>query len=85
VRRRERPSVSRGYYSNRNEAFLMVRVRKQRYAVTRVLARTVVGVARAAGSRDHRTDRVRARVRATIDGLRGDLGWKAYRYLDTER
>jgi len=25
--------------------------------------------------------RVRARVRATFDGLRGDVGWKDYHYL----
>lgn len=82
ARRRGRPSVSRAYYSNRNEAYLIVQVRHDRFGRVLVLGRTAAGVVRAAGSGDHRVARMRARVRATLDGLGGDLGWKHYGFLE---
>jgi GT2 family glycosyltransferase len=85
ARRRSRPSVVRGYYGNRNEAYLLVHVRHDRWSRVQVLGRTVVGVVRAVVRERPRLARARARIRASIDGLRGDLGPKAYSYLKANR
>jgi GT2 family glycosyltransferase len=85
ARFRARPSVLRSYYSNRNEAYLIVHVRHERLGRLRVIARTVGGVGRALMRDQSKGARVRARLRATVDGLRGDLGRKHYPFLEAQR
>jgi rhamnopyranosyl-N-acetylglucosaminyl-diphospho-decaprenol beta-1,3/1,4-galactofuranosyltransferase len=85
ARFRARPSVLRSYYSNRNEAYLVVHVRRERMGRARVIARTVGGVGRALVREQPKGARVRSRLRATVDGLRGDLGRKHYSFLQAER
>jgi GT2 family glycosyltransferase len=79
--RPKRPSVLRGYYSRRNEAYLAVHIRRDRFAKAWVVYRAAGGVARALVGRDQRWTRARARARAALDGIRGDLGYKTYPYL----
>jgi GT2 family glycosyltransferase len=82
ARRRARPTVLRAYYSNRNEAYLMVHVRHERFARLRVVARTIGGVSRSLMGEGPKGPRASARVRASIDGVRGSLGEKHYRFLN---
>lgn len=85
ARFRTRPSVLRSYYSNRNEAYLIVHLRNERMGRVRVLARTIGSVGHILLREQPKSDRARARLRATFDGLRGDLGKKQYPYLDTRQ
>jgi rhamnosyltransferase len=85
ARRPTRPSVIRSYYSRRNEAYLAVHVRGDRWARAWVVYRAVGGVVRAVAREDRKWARARARARAALDGIRGDLGRKAYPYLQPEQ
>jgi GT2 family glycosyltransferase len=72
--RPKRPSVLRGYYSRRNEAYIAVHIRRDRWAKAWVAYRATGGVVRALVVGDQRWTRARTRVRAALDGIRGDLG-----------
>jgi rhamnopyranosyl-N-acetylglucosaminyl-diphospho-decaprenol beta-1,3/1,4-galactofuranosyltransferase len=79
---RPRPgSVLRSYYGRRNEAYLSVHVRRDPFARTRASIRAVGGIVRSAVLHDQKWNRIRARTRAAVDGIRGDLGAKSYPFL----
>lgn len=81
-RRSESRSILRDYYSARNELYLRREVRREPWALARLTTRSTLHVGRVLLRGDRRCARVHARVRALLDGARGDLGQKHYRFLD---
>jgi rhamnopyranosyl-N-acetylglucosaminyl-diphospho-decaprenol beta-1,3/1,4-galactofuranosyltransferase len=79
--RGSRQSVFRRYYGWRNDAYVRVKVRHDRLARVAVIGGTILTSARILRSGPRRWAYLHARVRATVDALRADLGAKNYRFL----
>lgn len=74
-------SVLRLYYRVRNETYLRKYIKHENGAAFESFARCAWSVARTALSGDQKWRRIQARVTATRDGLRADLGKKDYAFL----
>ena len=82
--RHTRRTVARRYYGWRNDAYLRINVFHERQAMLNVLGGTGVTLVRVLRRGPSRSAYVRARVRATIDAFRGNLGRKDYAFLRSE-
>lgn len=69
-----RPGIVRSFYGVRNDAYLRVHVLGERWGRFRVVARSLAAAVRTVLLEDRKRARLRARLRATVEGLRGDLG-----------
>lgn len=74
-------SVLRLYYRVRNEAYMRKHIKHSRWAVIESVSRCAWSVGRTALIGDEKWRRIKARVTATRDGLRADLGKKEYPFL----
>jgi rhamnopyranosyl-N-acetylglucosaminyl-diphospho-decaprenol beta-1,3/1,4-galactofuranosyltransferase len=75
------PSILRIYYTVRNDVYLRRSIRNEPFTLPRVLLRTGGAVARTLLKEDRKIRRIRTRVTAIRDGVRGDLGKKDYPFL----
>lgn len=80
-RRGIKPGVARTYYGTRNRIYLEVHLRRRPLAAIEFPVRSAVAIGRTLVREDHKLDRVRARFRATLDGLAGRMGRKEYYFL----
>ena len=82
--RHTRRTVARRYYGWRNDAYLRINVFHERRAILNVLGGTGVTLVRVLRRGPSRSAYLRARARATVDALRGNLGRKDYAFLRSE-
>lgn len=78
---RASPSILRIYYRVRNATYLRKTIRKKRFAGPESVLRCSAAIVRTLIREDMKWRRIKARVVATRDGLRGDLGKKDYSFL----
>lgn len=76
-------SVLRLYYRVRNETYLRKHISHSRWAAVESVSRCAWAVVRTATAEDMKWRRMRARITATRDGLRADLGKKEYSFLSS--
>lgn len=74
-------TVLRLYYRVRNGTYLRKHVKHSRWATVESLSRCAWSIVRTLATDDEKWRRIQARVTATRDGLRGDLGKKEYAFL----
>jgi len=75
------PSILRTYYTVRNDVYLRRTIRKEPLTMPRVLLRSGGAVVRTILMEDAKWRRIRTRMAAIRDGVRGDLGKKDYSFL----
>lgn len=75
------PSPMRTYYRIRNETYMSTKMLDRPLASGAALLRALGGISRTLITEDQKARRIRARWRGTLDGLRGELGRKDYRFL----
>lgn len=81
ARRGIRPGILRSYYGTRNRIFLHTHIAQKPFAAPRMVGRSLLTMLRSLALEDQRLARIQATYRATLDGLRGDLGRKEYPFL----
>lgn len=74
-------SVLRLYYRVRNETYVRKHIKHSKWATTESVLRCTAAMVRAVVAEDYKWRRVQARVTATRDGLRADLGKRDYPFL----
>ena len=74
-------SILRTYYTVRNDVYLRRTIRREPFALPRVLLRSGAAVVRTILAEDAKWRRIRTRMAAIRDGVRGDLGKKDYSFL----
>jgi rhamnopyranosyl-N-acetylglucosaminyl-diphospho-decaprenol beta-1,3/1,4-galactofuranosyltransferase len=78
---RRSSSILRAYYRVRNKTYLRKSIERNPLAVPEALLRSGAAIVRTLIKEDKKRSRIKARVAATRDGLKGDLGKKDYEFL----